>query len=689
MNLESRISRSSLSEELRDVIRNHFVTAYTQGLVQQEDDLTLFSVLRVPDRRGTSYTEKDIDMYYDLTVKHLQMRLGIEDDVCWLFDNPYDEITLVCKDWTSDERYAFNELYCTADRERLNSGLQSQIYKGLRIIGEKVIVEGQKKIRPVTNSSGKIIAYPGYFTLNLDTEEAVISGSHTYNERGFKTVRSMFSSAVDEKNGERDFRTRYVIEPIAVATDGRRQIRITPFIDGLDFGEYIKQQGHIKSLDDFLALGSCVALGADFLHEDTKNKESAIHRDFKPNNIMMSKQGELLIIDYGLLKLLTETKVRSPEADLTRKMVEKGSGNAMANPFYISPEVAYSFVYGSTNLGETKPTYLRLYDKSRDRKIPKGEIHTINRKQWVITPNQEKAEKQVEEGVPGVMRACHDERSKKYYKAYFDDEDRRNLRIALVDGRSDIFSIGLILYEALTGKKPLLCEAARSQNMSAQEFVREFGRKSFKIYAGIIENLVNKRMTLANIKDYMVYSDLQTVQPQPENFVRKLNDFGIHMDHPESITSMYTIDYKLLLMCDRKGRFIDSQGRESTGVFTIKPGAERYVLKKSRLPKVGRNSDFRTEFLRNVSNTEIDRLLTPEVCSIVNNCLRMDTEKRYDAVSLVKHFYYVYMEAEGRLKRNYFSGRFPRKEYSEMLEYFKQTYDRRRKHIAEMAGRRR
>jgi serine/threonine protein kinase len=72
-------------------------------------------------------------------------------------------------------------------------------------------------------------------------------------------------------------------------------------IDGEDLETYRLRKGGKVSLDDFYRLAPQILTGLEFLHE-----RGVVHLDVKPQNVMLSRRGEIKITDYGISKTIKE-----------------------------------------------------------------------------------------------------------------------------------------------------------------------------------------------------------------------------------------------------------------------------------------------------------------------------------------------------------------------------------------------
>jgi tetratricopeptide (TPR) repeat protein len=104
--------------------------------------------------------------------------------------------------------------------------------------------------------------------------------------------------------------------------------------DALHAGDLGKRLGLVPQ---FLSLASAIA----YAHENR-----VIHRDLKPQNVMLGDFGETVVLDWGLAKTKGEVEIARPgvPSDFERNSLESGvetvDGTAMGTPSYMPPEQA-------------------------------------------------------------------------------------------------------------------------------------------------------------------------------------------------------------------------------------------------------------------------------------------------------------------------------------------------------------
>jgi len=105
--------------------------------------------------------------------------------------------------------------------------------------------------------------------------------------------------------------------------DGNGAVYLTmEYVEGKSLSQYIYAPRHERlAFAEVLTLLEGVIEGMESAH-----KAGVIHRDLKPDNILISKNGEVKITDFGLARCLGDNN------GFTK------SGEAVGTPFYMSPE---------------------------------------------------------------------------------------------------------------------------------------------------------------------------------------------------------------------------------------------------------------------------------------------------------------------------------------------------------------
>ncbi len=112
----------------------------------------------------------------------------------------------------------------------------------------------------------------------------------------------------------------HIVDIYDVAFTGRNKYLVMEYIEGVTLREYMKRNAPLgleKSLDFTIQILSAL----QHAHE-----KGVVHRDIKPQNIMVQANGKLKVTDFGIAQI-TDTN-------------QSSSGVAMGTVYYISPEQA-------------------------------------------------------------------------------------------------------------------------------------------------------------------------------------------------------------------------------------------------------------------------------------------------------------------------------------------------------------
>jgi serine/threonine protein kinase/tetratricopeptide (TPR) repeat protein len=106
----------------------------------------------------------------------------------------------------------------------------------------------------------------------------------------------------------------------------------TEFIDGRTLGDRLAD--HSLTLSEMLAVATQITRALQAAHE-----AGIVHRDIKPGNVMLRRDGYVKLLDFGIAKLTEPVSAATDsEADTKEKLIKSEAGKIIGTTHYMSPE---------------------------------------------------------------------------------------------------------------------------------------------------------------------------------------------------------------------------------------------------------------------------------------------------------------------------------------------------------------
>ena len=139
----------------------------------------------------------------------------------------------------------------------------------------------------------------------------------------------------EEYSQDEEFRRRFHAESQAVAmlnhpnivsvydvsTNGDADYIVMELVDGITLKQYIERRGGYLNWKESLHFAMQIAKALEHAHN-----QGIVHRDIKPHNVMILKNGSAKVTDFGIARIM------SSQSTLTKE--------ALGSVHYISPEQA-------------------------------------------------------------------------------------------------------------------------------------------------------------------------------------------------------------------------------------------------------------------------------------------------------------------------------------------------------------
>lgn len=139
----------------------------------------------------------------------------------------------------------------------------------------------------------------------------------------FSEDTSFIQDFINEARSAASVNHPNIVQAYAVNSDQGLFYFAMEFVDGLTLNQMIEKDGPMSS-EKALAIASDMVAALSYAWKEKK----LVHRDIKPDNIMINSVGQTKLADLGLARKITETN-------------EDGSSELFGTPQYIAPELIF------------------------------------------------------------------------------------------------------------------------------------------------------------------------------------------------------------------------------------------------------------------------------------------------------------------------------------------------------------
>lgn len=176
-----------------------------------------------------------------------------------------------------------------------------------------IFLSGRYEVLSKIGAGGMADVYKGKdCMLNRYVAIKVLKKEYREDENFVKKFRSEAQAAAGLMNPN-------IVNVYDVGEDRGLYYMVMELVEGITLKDYIMKKGRLSTREVIsIAIQMCTGIAAAHSH-------SIIHRDIKPQNIMISKDGKVKVTDFGIARAVTSNTT---------------SSSAMGSVHYVSPEQA-------------------------------------------------------------------------------------------------------------------------------------------------------------------------------------------------------------------------------------------------------------------------------------------------------------------------------------------------------------
>ena len=179
------------------------------------------------------------------------------------------------------------------------------------------VISGRYVVEAVVGTGGMAVVYRAYDKIKKQTVAIKVLRPEYESDEEFVRRFSREAEAASKVSHEN------IVNMLDVGIDGDVRYLVMEFVDGQTLKEMIREKGRIEP-DRALRMAIRILAAVDHAH-----RNGIVHRDIKPQNILVDRQGRVKVADFGIARL---------KASQTTRLDSDSS--ALGSVHYFSPEQA-------------------------------------------------------------------------------------------------------------------------------------------------------------------------------------------------------------------------------------------------------------------------------------------------------------------------------------------------------------
>lgn len=181
------------------------------------------------------------------------------------------------------------------------------------------VISGRYVVEAVVGTGGMAVVYRAYDKIKKQTVAIKVLRPEYESDEEFVRRFSREAEAASKVSHEN------IVNMLDVGIDGDLRYIVMEFVDGQTLKEMIREQGRIEP-DLALRMTIRILAAVDHAH-----RNGIVHRDIKPQNILVDRQGRVKVADFGIARL---------KASQTTRIDSENGASALGSVHYFSPEQA-------------------------------------------------------------------------------------------------------------------------------------------------------------------------------------------------------------------------------------------------------------------------------------------------------------------------------------------------------------